>query len=411
MSAEPELPQDQAFARVERAVEAIRQGRMVIVADDEDRENEGDLVMAADACTAEAVNFMALHGRGLICVPLTPQRCDELDLPPMSVRNECSRGTAFTVSVEAKVGVTTGISAADRAVTIRTLCDPGSGPEDLVRPGHVFPLRAAPGGVLQRTGQTEAAVDLARLAGRPPAGVICEIMNEDGSMARRPDLDAFSARFGLPFVTVADLVRYRMAHDRLVVRLAEPSLPTAEGEWRIIVYETRVDDKNHLALVMGDISPEDSVLVRVHSECMTGDVFGSVRCDCGPQLEAAKAMIGAEGKGVIVYLRQEGRGIGLVEKLRAYELQDREGLDTVEANRQLGHLPDKRDYGIGAQILRDIGVGKVRYLTNNPHKFIAVRGYGLEIVERVPLQVVPHERTLKYLRTKRDKMGHLLGDI
>jgi 3,4-dihydroxy 2-butanone 4-phosphate synthase/GTP cyclohydrolase II len=406
-----ELPQDEAFGRVERAIAAVAAGKMVIVADDEDRENEGDLVMAADACTAESVNFMALHGRGLVCVPLLSEQCDRLDLWPMTSHNTAPRGTAFTISVEARVGVTTGISAADRAVTIRTLCDPASVPGDLVRPGHVFPLRAAPGGVLQRTGQTEAAVDLARLAGRHPSGVICEIMNEDGTMARRPDLDRFAKRFGLEFVTVADLVRYRMAHDRLVRRLAEPSLPTMEGEWRVIVYETSVDDKNHLALVMGEPKPDDAVLVRVHSECLTGDVFGSVRCDCGRQLQAAKERIAAEGTGVIVYLRQEGRGIGLVEKLRAYELQDRDGLDTVEANRQLGHLPDKRDYGIGAQILRDIGVRSIRYLTNNPHKFVALRGYGLEIVERVPLQVAAHERTLRYLRTKRDKMGHLLDEI
>ena len=406
-----ELPPEQSLARVEQAIAAIREGRMVIVADDEDRENEGDLVMAADACTAEAINFMATHGRGLICTPLLPEHCDRLDLPQMITNNQAPRGTAFTVSVEARVGVTTGISAADRAVTVRTLCDPASLASDLVRPGHVFPLRAVPGGVLQRTGQTEAAIDLARLAGRHPSGVICEIMNEDGTMARRPDLDRFAKRFGLGFVTVADLVCYRMAHDRLVRRLAEPTLPTEEGEWTIIVYETSVDDKNHLALVMGDVGPEDEVLVRVHSECLTGDVFGSVRCDCGTQLQASKERIAEAGKGVIVYLRQEGRGIGLVEKLKAYELQDRDGLDTVEANEQLGHLPDKRDYGIGAQILRDIGVRKIRYLTNNPHKFIALRGYGLEIVERVPLQVKPHARTLSYLRTKRDKMGHFLDEL
>jgi len=399
------------WAGVEAAIADIRAGRMVIVADDEDRENEGDLVMAAEAVTAEAVNFMARHARGLICVPMISERCDELDLPPMAARNQCTRGTAFTVSVEARVGVSTGISAADRALTIRTLADPKSRREDLVRPGHVFPLRAAPGGVLQRTGQTEAAIDLARMAGLRPAGVICEIMNEDGTMARRPDLERFAREHGLRMTSVADLVRYRMAKERIVHRLAEPELPTGEGEWRIIVYGTDVDRENHLALVMGEVDPDEPVLVRVHSECLTGDVFGSVRCDCGPQLRKAMALIGEAGRGVVVYLRQEGRGIGLVEKLKAYELQDTQGLDTVEANRSLGHVPDKRDYGIGAQILRDIGVRKIRYLTNNPHKFIALRGYGLEIVERVPLQVVPHERTLGYLRTKRDKMGHLLEDV
>ena len=402
---------EDAIRRAEAAIEEVRAGRMVIVADDEDRENEGDLVMAADAVTPEAVNFMARHGRGLICVPLVGERCDELDLPPMAITNTAPRGTAFTVSVEARVGVTTGISAADRAVTIRTLCDPAMGPRDLVRPGHIFPLRAAAGGVLQRTGQTEAAIDLARLAGRHPAGVICEIMNEDGTMARRSDLDVFAATHGLKFVTVADLVRYRLAKERLVRRLAQPELPTAEGTWKIIVYGTDIDDKSHLSLVMGDISPEDEVLVRVHSECLTGDVFGSVRCDCGPQLKAAMSMFAAAGKGVVVYLRQEGRGIGLVEKLKAYELQDSEGLDTVDANTSLGHLPDKRDYGIGAQILGDVGVRRIRYLTNNPHKFVALAGYDLEIVERVQLQVPHHERTLSYLKTKRDRMGHLLEDL
>ena len=402
---------DEAIRRVEEALEEIRAGRMVIVADDEDRENEGDLVMAADAVTPEAINFMATHGRGLICVPLMAERCDALGLVPMTSQNTAPRGTAFTISVEARTGVTTGISAHDRAVTVRTLCDPLTRPDDLVRPGHIFPLRAAPGGVLQRTGQTEAAIDLARLAGHQPAGVICEIMNEDGTMARRPDLDRFAERFGLRFVTVADLVRYRLAKERLVKRLAQPELPTAEGVWRLIAYGTDVDDKTHVALVLGDIAPSDEVLVRVHSECFTGDVFDSVRCDCGPQLRAAMTMIAAAGKGVVVYLRQEGRGIGLVEKLKAYELQDSHGLDTVEANRSLGHVPDKRDYGIGAQILRDIGVTKIRYLTNNPHKFVALRGYDLEIVERVPLQVVAHERMLPYLRTKRDKMGHLLENL
>ena len=396
---------------VEAAIADVRDGKMVIVVDDEGRENEGDLIMAADLVTPKAVNFMATHARGLVCLALTPERCDELDLPPMSARNTTPHGTAFTVSVEARRGVTTGISAADRAHTMRTCCAPETTPQDLVRPGHVFPLRSQAGGVLQRTGHTEAAVDLARLAGRYPAGVVCEIMNADGSMARRSDLEAFAAAHGLRFISVADLVRYRMAKERLVQRLAQPKLPTEEGEWRLIVYGTQVDDKSHLALVMGDVGPDDEVLVRVHSECLTGDVFGSVRCDCGQQLAAAKRLIAREGKGVIVYLRQEGRGIGLVEKLKAYELQDDGGLDTVAANERLGHLPDKRDYGIGAQILLDIGVRKIRYLTNNPHKFVAIGGYGLEIVERVPIEVEAHERTKSYLRTKKQKLGHLLEGV
>jgi 3,4-dihydroxy 2-butanone 4-phosphate synthase/GTP cyclohydrolase II len=367
--------------------------------------------MAADAVTPEAVNFMATHGRGLICVPLTPERCDLLDLPPMAAQNTAKHRTAFTVSVEARHGTTTGISAADRALTIRVLCDPTKGAADLERPGHVFPLRAARGGVLHRTGHTEATVDLARLAGRFPAGVLCEIMNADGTMARRPELLEFARRHDLKIVTIAALIHYRMANESLVQRQAAPSVPTAEGEWRLIAYRTQVDEKTPVALVMGEIGPDDEVLVRVHSECLTGDVFGSVRCDCGRQLQAAKEAIAAVGKGVIVYLRQEGRGIGLVEKLKAYELQDA-GMDTVEANRRLGHLPDKRDYGIGAQILRDIGVRKIRYLTNNPHKFVGLKGYGLEIVERVPLEVKPHHaRALPYLRAKKEKLGHLLSDV
>jgi 3,4-dihydroxy 2-butanone 4-phosphate synthase/GTP cyclohydrolase II len=405
------MEQDASWVKtVEEALAGIRAGRMVLVVDDESRENEGDLVMAADATTPESVNFMAKNARGLVCLALTPERCDELDLPPMAARNQTPHGTAFTVSVEARRGTTTGISAADRALTIQTCCDPASRPDDLLRPGHVFPLRAAKGGVLQRAGHTEAAVDLARIAGRFPAGVVCEVMNDDGTMARRPQLEELARQWGLKILSVADLIRFRMSRERIVRRLAQPSLPTEEGEWRLIVYGTDVDDKNHLAMVMGDVRPDEDTLVRVHSECLTGDVLGSVRCDCGEQLRAARRIIAEAGKGVIVYLRQEGRGIGLVEKLKAYELQDG-GLDTVEANRSLGHLPDKRDYGVGAQILRDVGVQRIRYLTNNPHKFVAIRGYGLEIVERVALEVEPHDRARPYLRAKKEKLGHLLGDI
>ena len=403
-------PQKEAFARVEACLGDLRAGKMIIVVDDANRENEGDLVLAAEHVSPEAVNFMITNGRGLVCVALTAERCDELELAQMARRNSAPLATAFTVSVEARHGTTTGISAADRARTVEVLCDPTCGPQDLVQPGHVFPLRAMRGGVLRRTGHTEAAVDLARMAGCRPAGVLCEIMNGDGSMARLPDLETFAALHGLSIVSVAELVEYRMAHDRIVRRVAAPELPTEEGDWRLVCYETAVDDKSHLALVMGEWESDEPVLVRVHSECLTGDVFGSVRCDCGAQLAGAKERIAAEGKGVIVYLRQEGRGIGLVEKLKAYELQDSEGLDTVEANVTLGHLPDKRNYGVGAQILRDLGVRKIRYMTNNPHKFVALAGYGLEITERVPLQSVPHARNVGYLRTKKSKLGHLLPD-
>ncbi len=400
-----------ALARIESALRDIRAGKMIIVTDDEGRENEGDLIAAAEHVTPEMVNFMVTHGRGLVCAPLTAERCDELDLPQMARRNTAPLGTAFTVSVEARHGTTTGISAADRARTIQVLSDPKCSADDLVQPGHVFPLRAMRGGVLRRTGHTEATIDFARMAGCRPAGVLCEIMNEDGSMARREDLETFAERHELPIVSVADLVEYRMAHDRIVTRVASPDLPTDEGDWKLICYETDIDDKSHLALVMGEWESDEPVLVRVHSECLTGDALGSIRCDCGEQLRAAKQRIAEVGKGVIVYLRQEGRGIGLVEKLKAYELQDREGLDTVEANVSLGHLPDKRNYGVGAQILRDLGVSKIRYMTNNPHKFVAIKGYGLEITERVALEVEPHEKNRSYLKTKREKLGHLLSDV
>jgi 3,4-dihydroxy 2-butanone 4-phosphate synthase / GTP cyclohydrolase II len=397
------------FDTVEAAIQDVRAGRMVIVADDEDRENEGDLVCAATLVTPETVNFMATHGRGLICLALTQERADELDLRPMSDHNTEALGTAFTVSVDAaaRFGVTTGISARDRATTIQVCMDPETRPADLRRPGHVFPLRARPGGVLRRVGQTEASVDLARLAGLPPGGVICEILNEDGSMARRPELEAFASRHGLKFVTVADIVAYRLQRERLVHREAEATLPTPTGEWRIIAYRNDVDAFEHLAMVKGAVEGVEGVLVRMHSECLTGDVFHSLRCDCGEQLEAAMRQIDAEGLGVIVYLRQEGRGIGLVHKLRAYNLQD-QGMDTVEANEALGFRPDLREYGIGAQILLDLGLETVRILTNNPKKIVGIDGYGLSVVGQVPIAVSPNPHNTDYLRAKRDRLGHLL---
>lgn len=397
------------FDRVEDAIEDIRQGKLVIVADDEDRENEGDLVCAAAKITPELVNFMATHGRGLICVALTPERAAELDLKPMTEDNSAPFGTAFLVSVDAhpRFGVTTGISAFDRATTIRLLVDPATKPEDLVRPGHIFPLRAQPGGVLRRVGQTEASVDLARLAGLPPVGVLCEILNPDGTMARRPELEAFAREHGLRFITVAQLIAYRLQHERLVHREADATLPTLYGEWRIIAYRNDVDPHVHIALVKGEVSGDEPVLVRMHSECLTGDIFHSLRCDCGEQLEAAMRMIDDAGRGVIVYLRQEGRGIGLTHKIRAYRLQE-EGLDTVEANEALGFRPDLRDYGIGAQILLDLGLRRLRILTNNPKKIIGLQGYGLEVVEQVPIPVTPNPHNRRYLQTKRDKLGHLL---
>ena len=397
------------FDRVDDALEDVRRGRMVIVADDEDRENEGDLVCAAEAVTPELVNFMATHGRGLICVALTEERADELELPPMTDQNSDPQGTAFTVSVDGhrRFGVTTGISAHDRAATVSLLVDPATRPGDLRRPGHVFPLRARAGGVLRRVGQTEAAVDLARMAGFRPAGVICEIMKDDGSMARRPELEAFAKQHGLRFITVAQLVAYRLQKERLVQRIADAELPTAHGEFRVIGYRSLVDDREHVALVKGDIEGQPNVLVRMHSECLTGDVFGSQRCDCGEQLATAMERIEREGRGAIVYLRQEGRGIGLGNKLRAYQLQD-QGQDTVEANEALGFKPDLRDYGIGAQILLDLGLRSIRLLTNNPRKIVGLDGYDLEIVGREPLQVSPGHHNERYLETKRAKLGHIL---
>lgn len=395
--------------KVKEAIEDIRNGKMVILVDDEDRENEGDLVMAAELVTPEAINFMAKYGRGLICLTLTEEKADQLQLPLMVRENSSPFGTAFTVSIEARRGVTTGISAHDRAITIRTAIADEARPEDLVRPGHVFPLRARKGGVLVRVGQTEGSVDLAKLARLKPAGVICEIMNEDGNMARMPDLERFSEEHNLKIITIADLVEYRMQTERLVHRAAETVLPTYYGgDFKAVAYTNDVDFHEHLALVKGEWEPDEPILVRVHSECLTGDVFGSGRCDCGEQLHNAMGMIDAAGKGVILYMHQEGRGIGLVNKLRAYALQD-QGKDTVEANIELGFKADLRDYGIGAQMLSDLGVRKIRLLTNNPKKVKGLEGYGLSIVERVSIETVPHENNIEYLRTKKKKMGHLLS--
>ena len=393
------------FASIEEAVEDIRNGKMVVVVDDPERENEGDLVVAAQFATPDAVNFMATHARGLICLCLTGDRCEELGLTPMTQRNEARLGTAFTVSVEAREGVTTGISAADRAHTIHVAIDPSSTPHDLVQPGHIFPLRARDGGVLVRAGQTEASVDLARLAGLVPAGVVCEIMNEDGTMARVPDLVPYCERHGLRMITVADLIEYRRRTEKLVERVVTVQLPTEYGAFTAIAFRETLTGRDHLALVMGEL--DGDVLVRVHSECLTGDVFHSLRCDCGEQLEAALAAIAAEGSGVLLYMAQEGRGIGLLNKLRAYELQE-QGLDTVDANLALGFAADEREWGIGNQILAELGITTMRLLTNNPKKVSGVEAYGLKVTEQVPIEMPPHPENVRYLAAKRDKLGHKL---
>ncbi len=400
------------LSSIPEAIADIRAGRMVVVVDDEDRENEGDLTLAAERVTPEAINFMARYGRGLICLPMTGERLDQLRIPLMvqDEENSAKFGTAFCVPIEAKHGTTTGISAADRARTILAAIDPKTKAEDLARPGHMFPLRAQPGGVLQRSGQTEAAVDLARLAGLQPAGVICEIMNEDGSMARIPQLEVFCREHGLRMVSVRDLIQYRMKHERLVRKVAEANLPTRRAAFKIHAYESEIDREHHVALTLGEITPEEALLVRVHSQCLTGDIFGSGRCDCGEQLDAALDMIAREGRGVLLYLRQEGRGIGLVHKIMAYQLQD-QGKDTVEANEALGFKADQREYGIGAQILAELGVRRMRLLTNNPRKFVGLEGYGLTIVERLPIETPAHDQNRRYLRTKKEKLGHILRSV
>jgi 3,4-dihydroxy 2-butanone 4-phosphate synthase/GTP cyclohydrolase II len=395
------------FVTIQEAAELYRRGEFVIIVDDEDRENEGDLCIAAEKVTPEAINFMATHGRGLICLALTEERCRELDLPLMVENNTSPYGTAFTVSIEARGRVTTGISAFDRAETVRVAIDPKTRPADLSRPGHVFPLRGRKGGVLKRAGQTEASLDLAAIAGLTPAAVICEIMKDDGTMARLPDLRDFALRHGLKIISVADIIQYRMQSEKHVQCLASPVLPTAYGDFRVHAYKSDINGEEHVALVKGEIGEDDEVLVRVHSSCLTGDVFHSSRCDCGDQLERAFELIEKEGKGVILYLLQEGRGIGLINKLKAYELQDG-GDDTIEANAKLGFAPDIRDYGTGSQILRDLGVRKIRLMTNNPAKFVAIEGFGLEIVERVPLEIAPSITTRKYLEAKKRKLGHIL---
>jgi 3,4-dihydroxy 2-butanone 4-phosphate synthase/GTP cyclohydrolase II len=397
------------FSDVPAAIEDIRQGRMVVVVDDEDRENEGDLTIAAEKVTPEVINFMARHGRGLICLPMTGERLDELRIPLMvrDEQNDAKFGTAFCVPIEAKQGTTTGISAADRARTVLAAIDPATRPGDLARPGHMFPLRAMDGGVLVRAGQTEAAVDLARLAGLYPAGVICEIMDDDGTMARVPRLEQFCRAHGLRMITIKDLIRHRMRHERLVRKVAEANLPTEYGPFRVHVFESLIDRQHHVALVHGEIGPDDRVMVRVHSQCLTGDIFASSRCDCGAQLHKALEMISQAGRGVLLYLRQEGRGIGLVHKIMAYQLQD-QGQDTVEANESLGFKADQRDYGIGAQILHELGLNQILLLTNNPRKFVGLGGYGLKIVDRLPIEIPASTESRRYLRTKKEKLGHLL---
>src|SRR5688572_257628 len=409
MSKKPLSPKS-PFASIDAAVEAFRDGDMIIVVDDEDRENEGDLTIAAEKITPEVINFMARYGRGLICMPMTEERLDELDIPLMVAQNTTQFDTAFCVSIEAKADTSTGISAGDRAATVLAAIDSRTRPADLARPGHMFPLRARKGGVLVRTGQTEAAVDLARIAGLYPAGVICEIMNDDGTMARVPELTVFARRHKLLMITVADLIQYRMRTEGLVRRVAAAELPTDHGDFRVIAYESLIDSETHVALVKGDIGDGADVTVRVHSRCLTGDVFHSARCDCGPQLDAAMRTIATAGRGVLLYLNQEGRGIGLSNKIRAYELQD-QGFDTVEANERLGFKPDQRDYGIGVQILRDLGVKSMRLLSNNPRKLVGLDGYGLSVVEWVPLEIPPSVHTRRYLTTKKQKLGHKLRGV
>jgi 3,4-dihydroxy 2-butanone 4-phosphate synthase/GTP cyclohydrolase II len=396
---------------VEQAVKAVKEGRLIIITDDEDRENEGDLMVAAEKVTPDIINFMAKYGRGLICLPLTKKRLKELELPLMVADNTAAFKTAFTISIDAKKGVTTGISAHDRSHTIQVAIDSKSKPSDLARPGHIFPLEAKGGGVLARAGQTEASIDITRLAGLNHAAVICEIMNEDGTMARMPQLEKYSQTYDIPILTVADLIKYRMKTECLVQKIEEIPLPTKFGEFRLIIFEDTIHNENHIALVKGKIQKDDSILVRVHSQCLTGDIFGSNRCDCGDQLHESMQMVEKEGKGIILYIiNQEGRGIGLVNKIKAYAMQDK-GLDTVEANQHLGFKPDQRDYGIGAQILVSLGAKKLRLITNNPRKFIGLAGYGIEIIDRVPLEIPPCKSNVDYLRTKKEKMGHILDMV